>query len=175
MVSSSEPSARRMSPSHACGRVPVRADKSNLRLPGACGPSRDGASTRCARSWSPCERETRECGADGADSVDTYVSSKILRKLKNFATREPTILMGVAQACQRTPAYATFALPFATRKRRGQCVWYLVSSQSFPHLCKNLWKLVFFCVRNRKNSIIMDVFSRRKSAEHDLKPLLTVH
>lgn len=76
----------------------------------ACGPSHDGASTRCARSWSACGRETHECGADGAGSVDTYVSSKILRELKNFATREPTILMGVAPACQRTPAYATFAL-----------------------------------------------------------------
>src|SRR5687768_601814 len=76
----------------------------------ACAPSGGGASTRCAHFSSAYERGIHECGAAGADSVDTYVSSKILRKLKNFATREPTILMGRAPACQRTCAYATFAL-----------------------------------------------------------------
>src|SRR5688500_11887660 len=68
----------------------------------ACAPWRDGASARCGRSYCACERENHECGSDGADWADTCVSSKILRKLKKIATREPTILMGVAPACQRT-------------------------------------------------------------------------
>ena len=73
-----------------------------------CVLLRGDASALCAHSWSPCGREIHESGAGPACSADTYVSSKILRKLKNFATREPTILMGVAPACQRTRAYATF-------------------------------------------------------------------
>jgi hypothetical protein len=37
--------------------------------------------------------------------------------MKNFAAREPTILMGVPPACQRTRAYATFAgLPPTVRQ-----------------------------------------------------------
>ena len=73
-------------------------------------PRHVGASAPGARSSWPCGREIHACGGGGGGWVDTYDSSKILRKLKNSATCEPTILMGVAPACQRTRAYATFAL-----------------------------------------------------------------
>ena len=99
----------------------------------ACAPSDGGASTRCAHFSSACGRGSHECGGAAADSVDTYVSSKILRKLKNFATREPTILMGGAPACQRTRAYATFALlSAATRASRRRMEFGLLPKFSTP-------------------------------------------
>ena len=37
-------------------------------------------------------------------------------------------------------------------------VWNLVSSQSFPHLCKNLWKMPIFSIPIEKSARIMDTF-----------------
>jgi hypothetical protein len=68
----------------------------------ACDLLRDGASGLSAHSWSACGREIRGCGGVAAGSADTYVSSKILRKLEKKAPREPIILMGLIPACQRT-------------------------------------------------------------------------
>src|SRR5688572_21660276 len=51
---------------------------------------------------------------------------------------------------------------------KRKCI--LVSSQSFPHLCKNLWKMVFFGVRMQRNAVFMDTFARRRFIEHDLRP-----
>src|SRR5688572_8717614 len=102
----------------------------------ACAPWRDGASIRCGRSCCAYERENHGCDAAGADWADTYVSSKILRKLKKIAPREPTILMGVAPACQRTVRVCYIRGSVSATNRLKCSVWSLVSSQSFPHLCK---------------------------------------
>jgi hypothetical protein len=50
----------------------------------------------------------------------------------------------------------------------------LVSSQSFPQLCKNLLKMRGFWVCVRYWAYIYDTFSRRKSLDHGLKPLFAV-
>src|SRR5215203_5290595 len=101
----------------------------------ASGPSRDGVSKRSGRSLSTCERESHECGGGAAYSVDTYVSSKILSKLKNLATLEPTILMGVAPACQRTCAYATFGAFIRTSARAQVMRYGIWSPPKVFHTC----------------------------------------
>jgi hypothetical protein len=63
--------------------------------------------------------------------------------LEENAKREPTILMGRVPACQRT-------LGVCYSRGSGRSTWNLVSSQTFPHLCKNLWKMALFGVRIAK-------------------------
>ena len=138
-----------------------------------CALSRGGASGRCGRSWSACGRGIHGCAGGDAGWADTYASSKILRNSQNFATREPTILMGAIPACQRTAPYATVAARPKPAAGQERPVWNLVSSQSFPHLCKNLWKIVFFCVLTHEIAHFLVTFRRRKVAEHDLKRLST--
>ena len=57
-----------------------------------------------------------------------------------------------------------------SRASRTLSLWNLVSSQSFPHLCKNLWKMALFVVLIAKCALFMATFWRRKPAEHDLRP-----
>ena len=133
-----------------------------------CGLWRGGVSARCVRSSWPCEQGSHGCAGDVAGSVETYVSLKFLRKIENFGPPEPTILLAHRLACQRTSRCATVPSSQKTLRpprsfEHERSEWNSVSSQSFPHLCKNLWKIQGFSNLMDKTGVVCCTFAGRKS------------
>ena len=58
----------------------------------------------------------------------------------------------------------------ATLQQLERPEWNLVSSQSFPHLWKNLWKLRVFSASAIQKGRFQGLSLRRKSADRGLKP-----